>query len=277
MDLKDKDLMTFMRERGVNDKIVNNPSFSTMVGTDVDVLWTSIRDFEHSDIQKNYQGYDSITFYSGLDNSLEIVFRPGGDGIEFRKSNKSLDGLDGSYTASISLENDKVVTRRFSFTGNNTYNQIEKSYDATGIQMVHSYVVGPDVQAGKANSAMMDSFDIEEWTIARREPNGYVACVHSKVKSGMIDGFVKLDMQDPLTMSFSPGRQFIQYQSLISEVSKQNIPLPMSDFEKNVFLGGIANEVARDAFKVMLERPYNVKYSSGVQQTSNQNTSTHHM
>lgn len=274
MDLKDKDLMTFMRERGVNDKIVNNPSFSTMVGMDANVLWTSIRNFEHSDIQKNYQGYDSITFYSGLDNSLEIAFRPGGDGIEFRNSNKSLDGRDGSYIASISLENDKVVTRKFSSIDGNR--QTEKEYEKNGIEMVESYVVGPDVQAGKANSAMMDSFGMEEWTIARREPNGYVAHVHSKVKGGEIDGFVELNMGNPLIMQLDDASH-LQYQTLARKVMEQTTPFPMPDVVKRAVLSEIPNETTRDAFEVMLDRPYDVKYSSGVQQTSNQNTSTHHM
>lgn len=272
MDLKDKDLMTFMREMGVNDKIVNNPSFSTMVGTDADILWTSIRDFEHSDIQKNYQGYDSITFYSGLDNSLEIAFRPGGDGIEFRNSNKSLDGRDGSYTASISLEDDKVVTRKFSSIGGNR--QTEKEYDKNGIEMVESYVVGPDIQAGKANSAMINSFGMEEWTIARREPNGYVARVHSKVKSGEIDGFVELNMGNPLIMQLDDA-SLIEYQTIARKVMEQTPPFPMPDVVKRAVLSEIPNEATRDAFGAMLQKPYDSKYSTGVQQMSNQNMNVH--
>lgn len=274
MDLKDKDLMTFMREMGVSDNIVNNPAFSAMVEMDADLLWTSIRDFEHSDIQKNYRGYDSITFYSGLDNSLEIAFRPDGDGIEFRNSNKSLDGLDGSYIASISLEYDKVVTRNFSSVAGNR--QTEKEYDKNGIEMVESYVVGPAVQAGKANSAMMDSFDMEEWTIARREPNGYVARVHSKGKSGEVDGFVELNMDHPLIMQLDDGSP-IQYQTLAKRVVDQAMPLPMSNVFKKAVLSEIPNEATRDAFGAMLQKPYDSDYSTGVQQTRNLNTNVHQM
>ena len=290
MNLKDIDVKTFLQEMGVSDTILNNPSFSTMIADIGLTDWIDLRERYYTEMTKDQNGNNTITFHSSNPNlsNYEIVVTPTGTlHTKFSGRTSDSDNKLITYLGSLGVEGKEVVSRYFSSASKYSAkdqtevlgcNQIEKSYIANGLQMTESEVHGLSFQPGLSNvqvKANLNSY-VDDWRIVRRTEIPYICSVYCDGAKGNANGYVNIDIRNPLSMKSELGKSSIDFQ-LLNRIAEQGIngTHNISSEEKQTMLNSIPVEL-REQFEkgLMMEVPES--YLAPIQ-IENKSEYQHHM
>ena len=140
--------------------------------------------------------------------------------------------------------------------------QTEKNYNSNGVEMVRSYAEGPFVDSEHSNF-VFDVNEMNEWTIVRRAPIGYVAYVHSDGENKEeINGYVELDTRYAASL-VGKGGLSLDNKSLATN-SDAYTPNILPDALKQEALNNM-NGGVREYFEEAFKESFKPEYLNGIQ------------
>lgn len=266
----------FLKMLGTNEKILNNPSLDNFL-SDVGISsWTEFREKRSTDVISN-NNEKVVTFYhdvSGVENyETKIRVSTTGDVTVSQSFDRKLSDFEHTKTVTVGkmiADENGVTTREFTAIGKKDERtegriytgQTEKSYNANGVEMVRSYAEGPFVDSEHPNF-VFDVTKMNEWTVVRREPIGYVASVHSEGENKEeINGYVELDTRHASSL-VGKGGLSLDNKSLTTNIDAYT-PNILSDIVKQEALNNM-NDSEREYFEEAFKESFKPEYLNGVQ------------
>lgn len=285
----------FFKMLGANEKILNNPSFYEFL-SDVGISnWNELRK-EPVDKKENDQLKNSVTFshpnrceYDNYKITIGVNTVTGDIFTKLSFDEKSREEQNNFVQHSNTLHGDIVVKENGITTNMSSFvttkirkdgkeqkihhkgEQLDKEYDFNGIEQVKSYATGFGVDGNHPNDVYNKNY-LDEWTIIRREPIGYIAYVHSENKDkGEVNGFIGLDSRFLPSITPDGGRGW-QTSSLMSD---NYTPDVWPDTVKQEVLDKLDGNI-REYFEKSFTYPFKQEYLEGLKieslETSNNKT-----
>lgn len=266
----------FLRMLGANEKILDNPSLDIFL-SDVGIsAWTEFRKKRSTDVISD-NNEKVVTFYhdaSGVENyETKVRVSTTGDVTVSQSFDRKLSDFEHTKTVTVGkiITDEKgITTREFTAIGKQDERtegriytgQTEKNYDSNGVEMVRSYAEGPFVDSNHSNF-VFDKAYMNEWTVVRREPIGYVALVHSEGKDkAEINGYVELDTRYASSL-VGKGGLSIDNKSLTTNIDAYT-PNILPDTLKQEVLNNMDGST-REYFEEAFKKSFKPEYLNGVQ------------
>lgn len=266
----------FLKMLGANEKILDNPSLDIFL-SDVGIsAWTEFREKRSIDVI-NDNSEKVVTFYhdvSGVENyETKVRVSTTGDVIVSQSFDRKLSDFEHTKTVNIGkimTDENGITTREFTAIGKRDERiegriytgQTEKNYNSNGVEMVRSYAEGPFVDSEHSNF-VFDVNEMNEWTIVRRAPIGYVAYVHSDGENKEeINGYVELDTRYAASL-VGKGGLSLDNKSLATN-SDAYTPNILPDTLKQEALNNM-NGGVREYFEEAFKESFKPEYLNGIQ------------
>lgn len=260
------DLKTFLKELGVNETILNNNSFETIIREAGLSNWIELREKMEDNIKEDQYKNKVVTFNTknNFQSNLVLNVTPSGSlstlssvyGVNSSNQNIIVNNLNEVLTNQTEIINRNYsATNEVDLNGNviNTLGsrQTEKNYSVkTGIQTLESNVQGINIIPGVSNMSMANRPDvvINELDIVRRTEIPNVASAHcvkfdENNNKQEANGYVELDSQNLLNLKYVT-REDINYR-LLSFLAEKNIVVrpSLSTEEKDYIVNNVPKNI----------------------------------
>ncbi len=273
---KDMTKKDFLKMLGADEKILNNPSLDRFL-SDVGISWEALSQKRNTGvISDDYE--KKVTFYhdSHVFDNYETTVRVSSTGnvTVLQSFDQKLGDFEPAKTVKIGkiLPDEKGITTRM-FTaigkkdekeeGRTFTGQTEKKYNSNGVEIVRSYAEGPFVDSEHSNF-LFDRASMDEWTVIRREPIGYIAAVVSEGKNKeAVNGYAELDMRHLSSLQGIGSLANFDNKSLTAD-GLDYTPNIATDEIKQEALNNMPNGV-REYFEEAFKYTFKPEYLDGIQ------------